>query len=310
MKIQRGVYKNLESIIVENELLRVEIVPSSGARTASIVYKPLNEELLWQNPADKHSPVRYGQPYNDGEFAGFDEMFPTINECFYPDYPWRGIEIPDHGEVWALPWQYNLESNSVTFSVDGIRLPYRLSKQIRIEGSELKAVYRVDNKSMFKLPFLYAAHPLFKVDAGDKIIVPENLHSVINSVTSASLSEYGREYKWPVDENQEYDLSVMPPESSNGYKKYYFSNKNTEGWSMLERKKLGLRIKISCTADKIPWLGIWANEGGWEQQYNIALEPATAAMDSITSARIWGKESVLEPFESRTWELDLGIIRV
>ena len=32
---------------------------------------------------------------------------------------------------------------------------------------------------------------------------------------------------------------------------------------------------------------MWLNEGGWDGQYNIAPEPATAAMDSITASKLW-----------------------
>ncbi|MBI9107444.1 MAG: hypothetical protein JEZ04_11930 [Spirochaetales bacterium] len=300
MIINKGKYKDLESIILENDLLRVTLVPSAGARTASMIYLPEREELLWQNPSPTHAMVKYTQPFPDGEGAGFDEMFPTINPCPYPDSPWKGIEMPDHGEVWALPWNCVIEPDCVRLDVHGVRLPYRLSKSVRLEGAVMKSVYRLENCSPFPMPFLYAAHPLFNVTAGDRIIVPDNLKSVINSVSSEALPEYGAEHEWTDA------LSVMPPENPTGFKKYYFTGKNTEGWSALRREELSLEIRMSCSAEELPYLGIWMNEGGWADQYNLALEPASAPMDDLPAARSFDAESVLGPNEVREWTLDIS----
>ena len=301
MTVSESKYKNLDSIVLENDCLRAEIVPGAGARTASLLYKPKRTDLLWNNPNPTHAPVRYAQPFPEGEGAGFDEMFPTINECIYPDFPWKGAEMPDHGEVWALPWHVEMCKDSVLFSVNGVRLPYRLSKRIWLDGSVLKAVYSAENPTPHAMPFLYASHPLFNVSPGDRIIVPDNLKAITNAVSSVALPDYGKELPWS-DE-----FAVMPVKTSTGYKKYYFTEKNTEGWSALRRQALGFEIKMSCSADKLPWLGIWMNEGGWADQYNLALEPASASMDDLIAARSYGCESILGPNEVREWELDIAV---
>ncbi len=301
MNVYENNYKNLKSVVLDNRDLRVEIVPAAGARTASILFKSADCELLWQNTGKVHAPVSYAQPFPDGEKAGFDEMFPTINKCLCPDFPWRGVELPDHGEVWAIPWSDEKRTEDVVFSVFGVRLPYRLSKRVRLEGSSIKTVYRVENLSPFPMPFLYAAHPLFNVDKDDRIIVPDNLTSVINAVPSVDLPDYGREYGWTKE------FSDMPEKTCDGYRKYYFRQKNTAGWSVLRREKQGFEIKMSVSADKLPWLGIWMNSGGWDSQYNLALEPASAPMDDPVAARAWGNESVLSPCEVREWALDIEI---
>ena len=40
---------------------------------------------------------------------------------------------------------------------------------------------------------------------------------------------------------------------------------------------------------------MWLNEGGYAGQYNIAPEPATAAMDRIDASKLWGMGSTLAP---------------
>ena len=42
----------------------------------------------------------------DYDASGFDECFPTIGACAYPEAPWQGVIAPDHGELWTLPWAW------------------------------------------------------------------------------------------------------------------------------------------------------------------------------------------------------------
>jgi hypothetical protein len=59
--------------------------------------------------------------------------------------------------------------------------------------------------------------------------------------------------------------------------------------------------------DRVPYLGMWVNEGGWEGQFNIAPEPATGGMDRIDFAKMWGMNSVLKAHETLEWYLNLSV---
>ena len=85
-----GMYKDQDAVILDNGKIRATILPAWGAKTISLVHKGLKAETLWQNPSPVFAPTGYGDPYDRGEFAGFDEMFPTISRCFYESGPWAG----------------------------------------------------------------------------------------------------------------------------------------------------------------------------------------------------------------------------
>ena len=121
---QESMYKDVFSIVLENDILRVVVLPEFGSKIASVVYKPLSQEILWQNPGVEYRRSKYGDPYLEGECSGFDEMFPTISRCAYESYPWQGIEMPDHGEVWALPWTWDLKDDRLRMRVNSIHFPY------------------------------------------------------------------------------------------------------------------------------------------------------------------------------------------
>jgi galactose mutarotase-like enzyme len=309
-KISRGSYKDQEALVLENDTIRAILLPAWGGKTISLVHKRLGVETLWQNPGPAFRRSAYGDPYGDGEIAGFDEMFPTISRCYYDAHPWAGAEAPDHGEVWALPWEDAVEGDAVTLSVNGVRFPYRLRKTVSLEGEKLVAHYGATNLSRFPIDFIWAAHPLFNATEGMRFIVPGDMRHVINAVPGPVLGGYGQRLEFPAARTANgttVQLDRVPPRNTTGFQKYWFAAKVTEGWCILHDPRGKLNIGMTFPPDKVPWLGMWLNEGGWAGQYNIAPEPATGAMDRIDLARMWGMGSVLAPGAAYEWDLVITV---
>jgi hypothetical protein len=68
-----------------------------------------------------------------------------------------------------------------------------------------------------------------------------------------------------------------------------------------------LSIGLVWPASQVPYLGVWVNEGGWSDQYNVAPEPATAAMDRVDFSKALGMNSVLGSGETRQWWLTISV---
>lgn len=310
MAISSGTYKDVDAIILENEVLKVAVLPEWGSKTASIIWKQTGYELLWQNPLPRFEKAGYGAPYPDGDKSGFDEMFPTISRCYYEDSPWEGVEAPDHGEVWSIPWQYEISGESLDMSVDGVRFPYLLQKTIRLSGSSLRIDYTAKNKSSYPLSFIWAAHPLFNTCPGMELKVPQGMDTIVTSVSGDPLGDYGKTHPFPICtdvKGKKFDLSHVPGRSTRGYQKYYFQGKVPEGWCELCNPEEKLTVRLSYPREQVPYLGMWVNVLGWANQYNIAPEPATAAMDRIDFAGMWGTGSSLEPYDKRSWFLEISV---
>jgi galactose mutarotase-like enzyme len=186
-----GSYRQQRAIILENESVAVTLLPDHGSRLASIVLRPSNWELLVQNASPGFVASKYGDPYEDGECAGWDEMIPTINAVTYTAGPWRGLEAPDHGEVWALPWAWTVLEDEVHLQVEGKRFPYRIQKRVRLNGKRLTMHYRVSNLSNDDLPLIWAAHPLFKAVPGMRLIVPTGCTRIINNCKDVRFGAIG-----------------------------------------------------------------------------------------------------------------------
>lgn len=146
-----------------------------GAKLCSLYYKPAALELLVQRPGDIYRIAPYDGDYvEQGECSGLDDMFPAIDRCYYNHYPLRrGSSIPDHGEVWSIPWSATIEAEQLHMATHGVRFPYGLEKWISFAGpAALNMAYRLTNLSPYAFDFIWAAHPMFVLEEGAELRLP------------------------------------------------------------------------------------------------------------------------------------------
>lgn len=86
------------SKVIENELIRLVIVPEYGARVLSFVYKPTGHEYLYQSEC--------GSAYGMGE-GNFYYNWLMVWGGIFPTFP-----EPEHGKTWLLPWDYSVVKNT------------------------------------------------------------------------------------------------------------------------------------------------------------------------------------------------------
>ena len=312
-QISGSQYKDQAAVTIENGDLAAQFLTSIGAKMCSLVYKPLGLELLVQRPGEQYLLQPYDGDYVAGECSGFDDMFPSIDECFYERYPWKGVRIPDHGEVWSIPWACEAEAGRLHFSTYGVRFPYRLEKWVQLVAADtLRLDYRLTNLSGFEFAFLWAAHTMFYLEEGAELKLPAGVERIVSTLSFGdSLGRYGDELPWPaytLPDGRKMDLRFMRPKSTGDGGKYYVKGRMPEGWCSLTYPWSGLTLTLSFPVEKVPYLGILPNEGGWQDLYNIFLEPATASFDRIDVARLHGELSTVGPKATYEWYLDINII--
>jgi hypothetical protein len=309
-RVFRSAYKDQEAVVLESGEARAVLLPRWGAKLQSLVHLPDGRETLWQTVGERYRQTAYGDPYDTGELSGFDEMFPTISRCLYESAPWAGTEAPDHGEVWTLPWESALSGSSVRMTVGGVRFPYTLEKEVSLDGGTLLTRYRAANRSSQPLDFIWAAHPLFNTVEGMQFVVPAGMDRVVNAVPGPVLPAYGEELAFPAARPRgrgEVCLDRVPRKNATGWQKYWFASPVPEGWCMLHDPASVFTVGLAWPRERVPYLGMWLNEGGYAGQFNIAPEPATAAMDRIDFSRMWGMGSVLAAGERREWHLAISL---
>jgi galactose mutarotase-like enzyme len=154
-------------------------------------------------------------------------------------------------------------------------------------------------------------HPLFTAEPGDCVVLPESIHTLrLEGSGKNRLGKGGDTVAWPhaaLAEGGQTDLSVAQvPESEIGDKLFTGPLAATENWCALERPKAGVRIKVGFDPAATPYLGLWICHGGWPdrpgpKQTCVALEPATAPVDSLSVTGPWSRQ--LAPGESYSWPM-------
>ena len=93
------------ALALDTPVLRLVTVPGMGAKIVSLYDKRHGREWLVPPTERLFGPVPYGVQFDAQDMSGWDEMFPTIDACAYPlPGAYAGAALPDHGEVWPLPW--------------------------------------------------------------------------------------------------------------------------------------------------------------------------------------------------------------
>ncbi len=312
-KLYASQYKDQPAMTIASAAVVAQFLPGVGAKLASLIYRPANLELLVQRPAAAYRLAAYDGDYVlDGECSGLDDMFPSIDRCFYESYPWRGTPIPDHGEVWSLPWDCEIEEDRLHFTIYGVRFPYRLEKWISFRGEEtLHSAYRLTNLSAFDFDFMWAAHPMFIMEENTQVRLPAGVAKAVTIFSlSGAFGRYGDEFAWPVAtlaDGRTLDLHRVRPKAARDAEKYFIKGRLPEGWCELTYPLSGATLRMDFPIEQVPYLAILSNPGGWQDLYNIFLEPATAPFDRPDVARLHGQCSTVKARSTYEWYLDISL---
>lgn len=295
-----------EQLVLEGGGLWVAVAPHLGAKIVSLRTED-GREWLWQDPRVPLAPRQYGDRYETQNAGGWDECFPTIAPCLYPEGPWQGIALPDHGELWTLPWEWQRSEDVLETWVYGIRLPYRFVRWLRLAGERcLVAEYQVENLAPYPLAVLWSAHPLFAAEAGAVIELPAGT-PVLVDYSAGGRVPTGLEYHaWPylsTDDSRRVDVSRFPGAQA-GVAEKLFTGRLADGRVTL-RQPDGAAVTLSWDAAEIPYLGLWLNAGAWPAPdvptAHVGLEPCTGYPDRLDRALQQGEYLPLGPREVRRW---------
>jgi len=307
-------YLENPKITLENDVWKLDVLPETGAKIISIYNKIFQRELIWKNPCPPELPPEYESSFELSDLSGFDECIPTISSDRFPCFPWKDTAVPDHGEVWSVPWSIVKGDKWLDARISGVRFPYNFSRSIRLSGDEIQLDYQVENNCAFSIPFLWSAHPLFAVEQDTSILIPPHREARIewasekeNILTNMS------DINWPeisLSDNRKISLDKVPPKDANFAAKIFFLG-IPEGICGLRFPSDKTELKIIFSPDDIPYIGLWINAGGFpagnNEHYNIALEPCTSPFDSLSKSYEQGYAKQAPPQSTVRWHIRIAL---
>lgn len=308
----------MESIRLQNDRVRIEVVPELGCKIISIHDIAHDYEWLWKDPTRPLRPATFGELYQDFDISGFDECFPNIGISSYPLD--STLTLPDHGDLWSIPWTVRTEGLSLIAEVKGRSLPYVFSRTIELNGPRVTFKYHVRNEKDSEIAFIWSAHPLFKVSGDMRILLNETPEMTKEFGFGGRLGPDGldgylgkyRSYLWPhaLSENgKKVDLSFVTLEKSVTDK--VILNSPLDGRLSLKDSDSGRSLSFQYSPVEIPYLGICFNLGAWPFNDNpgtwVAIEPTTGCTDKLDESLARGIASSLAPGEVKSWGFEIEL---
>lgn len=295
---------------LENDALRTVIVPNMGAKIVSLFDKRSGQEWLVGAGERPFAPVPYTADFVAQDMSGWDEMFPTITACDYP-VPGKkqGVPLPDHGEVWPLPWtQAPSKIGTLKFCVTGKALPYKLTRTLSYSANDtLHMAYDLENLGQEAMPYIWAAHPQFVCGESAQIILPPEVKEVCNVLPPEwGWGELEARYAWPktaVIAGKQRQSNITEAASLKQIRKFFTLPDQPVSWAGVIRHQTNDWLRFEWDANLVPYLGIWVDEGVFNASSVMAFEPMTGFYDSLELA--WEKKMVktIAAGETHTWSL-------
>jgi hypothetical protein len=270
---------------LRNEAVELEVVPALGAKIISLRNLVTGYEWMWHPPTGmKLFCNQLGDDFATSTMTGWDECLPTIAPCV-----WKGRKLPDHGEVWSVPWEIDLKTfdrgvlkTSVTLAVS----PFNFGRNIELHGNEIRLDYQLENLSNQPEKFLWAMHPLLPVS--------DHIQLALTAETKNFLA--GKPWIDGLKFNTDKPSCVKT-----------YASPLREGRASVVNTAARDRLQFEWDTTRNNTLGLWLTRGGWNGYHHVALEPANGAADVLTDAVKAGQGGLLAPKEKQSWQVTLRV---
>jgi len=270
---------------LQSPRLEIAVVPELGARIISLKNLQTGREWMWHRKGKlRLFRNRLGDDFSQSPLVGADECLPTIAPCCV-----RNRQLPDHGEVWSAAWGVNAEAweeGVLQTSVDLPISPFEFERTLTVQDSQVNLSYRLRNRGEVEESYLWALHPLLRLEPGDRLQLPATTRALLN----------GEAWIDAVD-------AVIP---QGGCSKL-FARPLAEGAVEVRNRDGGDRLRMEWDPAENDTLGLWLTRGGWHEHHHLAVEPTNGAPDALAVAARQGCCGIVPACSSRTWRVTLRV---
>lgn len=286
-------FRGIDTVILENESLRVVVLPGKGGDVLELRDKRTDVNLLFEAPHNWQVPDSGYVQSTDTETGAWMDHYPGGWQDCLPmggnDPSSHGAEYGIHGESALLPWEYEITRDDrrrveVTLACDLVRFPFHVERSLALErgGTALVVEESVTNEGRVELPLVWLQHiafgePLLSSDA--RIDLPGGRVAVESEPLGESPLTWGDDFEWPTDDDGT-DLRSVPEPRSDLHDLSYLHDLS-EGWYAITNPSLDLGVAVSFDETLFESVWCWRGFGGFEsspffgRETVLGLEPCT-----------------------------------
>jgi hypothetical protein len=321
--IREGLINQHPAIWLENEVLKISVLPQKGADIFEFIHKPSRVDFLLKSPSGLKPPgEKPPADFLENYAGGWQELFPNPGDAC--DY--RGETLPFHGEVALLPWDFQIlqdrsDETSVRFWVDCRQTPFRLERTMCLYGNEpvLEIQGRVTNLSDSVAEFQWGHHIVLGgnfLEEGVQLVLP-----ACRIITPGELYEPataqlapGQDEPWPFargrKDAEKVDLRSIPGPRAHVHDDVYLTGL-LFGHLTATNPRLRLCFNLDWDASQFGCIVNWRPLGGADLPpltgiYGLGIEPWVSRF-SLPQAIENGKALKLEPRQSLVTSLRVSV---
>jgi hypothetical protein len=332
--------KGMTLIVMENQNIKLSMLPQKGADIYGFVIKALQTDLLWKSPFGLRDPAQYVPPGTD-TFGNFIELYEGGWQDIFPNggapCRYKGANLGLNAEVCNLPWNYRIldpgpASVKILFETITYQTPFRLKKTVTLNGGEpwVTIDETITNEGMETMDYMWGQHVAFDgktLRSGNwHLEIPcSSMETNATSIHEADKKAPGNRinrfptngvFQWPsaldVDGNKA-DVSRFPRKEVS-CDILYLQNLDT-GWFALVNEKQNLAFAMTWPLEVFPYVWCWRNFNGsygypWYGRANcVAIEPFTSYPAlGLAEAVARGTQRTLTPGKSISTGMKAGVI--
>jgi len=295
----------MRPIEMENEWLRVTILPEVGAKIYDLVWKRTGRNFLWHNPRIAPQPYPIESIFDNYWCGGWDDCFPTCDACEL-----RGEHYPGLGELRSLRWEVESaeshgEDSVARLSAFGPISPVRAEKRVLLAGNApvLRIQYEITNLGVLPLDFIWDTHPALQ-PAGEMIFRIPARTGIVGEASTPTVGTPGQHYHWPSLEANEnvVDMSCVQGSDAGTYCGHYVTDLQ-EGWYAVEDRLTGEGFLLQFPLDVCHYLWLWLTYGGYRGHHHVIVEPWTSYPVNLAKAISQQTSRSLNPGETFSVEV-------
>jgi len=304
MRVEPVTYDGFNAYRLSTHIWEAICVPERGANIAEFTHLETGKQWLWVNPRQPLARHDYGCPYGWGSASGFDECFPAIAPDIYPFEPYRGREIPDHGELWPIAWEAEVSGGSLRTWVEGRAFAYRFERTISdAQDGGMLLQYRLTNLADAPFTYNWSSHPVFAASKGMLIDLGHGTTMRVEGSPGDWVGTPGTRFSWPGEHNLD-----KIPDCKEGEPRVVklFAEKVTRNRASLYHPETDSHLTVRFDLSQIDTVGIWINVCHAPSEDCVAIEPCKGNTDSLTGSIAEGTASTLPARGVHKWSLRLS----
>ena len=120
--------------------------------------------------------------------------------------------------------------------------------------------------------------------------------------------ESGSLHAWPEASDmhgQTWQLDKVRSPEHHTCRKFYIPPEQAVSWAALRHEGKRCALRLEWSAQELPYLGLWVDEGVYNSRPVAAFEPTNAYYDSLVWAVENGRVPVLEAGDAAEWRLTI-----